>query len=73
MEKLTYLPTIELSFCWPEALNQIRISDLALLTYLGNPLLKLGPRLFSLDRLLFGSDGVNQPLADGYVADSRSI
>ena len=27
------------SFCWPEALNQIRISDLALLTYLGNPFL----------------------------------
>jgi hypothetical protein len=26
-----------------------------------------------LNRLLFGSDGVNQPLANGYVADIRSI
>jgi hypothetical protein len=47
---------------WPEALNQIRISDLVFLIYLGNPLL-------SSD--LGYSAQMGHP--DGYVADSRSI
>jgi hypothetical protein len=48
--------------CWPEALSQIRISELAFLIYLGNPLL-------SSD--LGYSVQMGHP--DGYVDDSRSI
>jgi hypothetical protein len=44
--------------CWPEALKQIRISDIAFLAQMG---------------FLFCTDGVNQTPTDGYVAESSSI
>jgi hypothetical protein len=52
--------------CWPEALSQIRISDLALLTCLGNPLLSSDLGYSAWMGFFFGSDGVNQTPAGVY-------
>jgi hypothetical protein len=79
--------------CCRAALTHLGISGLAILLYLGNPLLRhlsyiqprtrsiqLGYRIFSFDKLPFSFDkfpfslnGAKGPLADGYVANSRSI
>jgi hypothetical protein len=73
--------TDQIQMCWPEALNQIGISDIAFLIRLNKHLLSsdlvYSAQMGSLSFLIWGSFstqmGVNQTLADGYVANSRSI